>query len=221
MSADAYVRAYIPTCETYGWAGGPGFNTRIVTRQNGRENRNADWDQPQHSFSLPFRALSQAQYVPIKQMHLNRRGAWGVFLYRDRLDSTAEDETFAIAEAGQTSFQLLKNSTIAGVVYQRLVRALYVPDPGDPGEAIDSPIQIYVDGVPTSAYTLDRDTGEVVFDSPMAGGEVLSWSGSFSIWVRFAVDKLPFVIVNRGATSFYVEGSVDLLEMPPPPEFTT
>ena len=38
----------------------------------------------------------------------------------------------------------------------------------------------------------------------------------FSIWVRFVSDKLPFTIVNRGATTFYVEGSIDLIEMAPP-----
>ena len=98
MSEDAYVRAYIPTCETYGWTGGPVFSTRIVTRQNGRENRNADWAQPQHEFALPFQGLTQDQYVPIKRMHLNRRGAWGVFLYRDRSDDRAVDETFALGD---------------------------------------------------------------------------------------------------------------------------
>ena len=216
MSEDAYVRAYIPTCETYGWTGGPVFSTRIVTRQNGRENRNADWAQPQHEFALPFQGLTQDQYVPIKRMHLNRRGAWGVFLYRDRLDSEADQEVFAIAEAGQDTFQLLKNSTINGVGYQRLVRALYRPDPADPGQALDSDIVIRVDGAPTTAFTLNRDTGEVVFDAPMTGGELLDWSGVFSIWVRFVSDKLPFTIVNRGSATFYVEGSIDLLEMAPP-----
>ena len=72
-----YIRRYIPTCETYGWTGGPGFSTRIVTRLNGRSRRNADWDQPVHSFTLPFQGLTQERYAPIKRMHLNRQGALG------------------------------------------------------------------------------------------------------------------------------------------------
>lgn len=212
----AYVRAYIPACESYDWTGGPGFNTRIVVKQNGRERRNADWSQPQHSYSLPFQGLTQADYVPIKAMHLNRRGAWGVFLYRDPLDSVASQEVFAIAEAGQTTFQLAKQSAIDGVPYERMVRALYLPDPQNPGGVVPAPVSVRVNGAATTSYTLDPDTGVIVFASPMAGGEVLDWSGSFSLWVRFVSDRLPFTIVNRGQAGYFVEGAIDLLEMPAP-----
>ncbi len=216
MSTGSYIRRFIPTCETYGWTGGPSFNTRIVRKLNRRERRNADWDQPEHFFTLPFQGLTQAKYAPIKRMHLNRRGAWGVFLYCDRLDDTATNELFAVAEAGQDTFQLAKQSELDGVPYQRFVFALYLPDPNDPGAAMDAPVAISVDGVPTTAYTLDRDTGKVVFDSPLAGRELLTWSGRFSLWVRFESDKLPFTIVNRGAGGFFIEGSINLLEEPPP-----
>ena len=215
-----YVQAYIKTCEAYGWSGGPGFNTRIVPKLNGRERRNADWDQPQHSYEVPFQNITQPLYAPIKQMHLHRRGAWGVFLYRDRLDWQAEDELFAVAEAGQDEFQLAKTSVIDGVAYLRYVYALYVPDPASSAssyqEAADSDVAITVDGTPTSAYTLDRDRGTVLFDPPMAGGEVLRWSGTFSLWVRFQNDKLPFSIDNRSGGQYVTNGSVQLLEMPPP-----
>lgn len=216
MSARGYIRRYIPTCETFGWTGGPGFNTRIVRKINRRERRNADWDQPEHFFILPFQGLTQQQYAPIKRMHLNRRGAWGVFLYRDRLDDTATDELFSVAQAGQTKFQLAKESELDGVPYDRMVFALYVPDADDPGAPLDAPVSILVNGTPTTAFTLDRDTGEVVFDAPMAGGELLTWSGQFSLWVRFETDRLPFTIVNRGAISYLIEGSINLIEELPP-----
>ena len=50
----------------------------------------------------------------------------------------------------------------------------------------------------------------------MVGGEILRWSGSFSVWVRFDNDRLPFSIDSRSGGDFVVNGSVDLLEMPPP-----
>lgn len=213
----AYLRAYIPACETYGWDGGPRFNTRIVTLMNGRERRNADWEQPQHAFSLPFNNLLQSAYAQIKQMQLACQGRLNCFLYRDRLDSTASNEVFAVAEAGQDTFQLAKWSTVDGVSYRRTVHALYQPDPNNPGAALPVTPVITVDGTPTVAFTVDHDTGEVVFDEGMVGGEILRWTtASFSIWVRFDNDYLPMSINNKSGDDFVISGDVNLLEMPPP-----
>src|SRR5690606_13538753 len=145
-----YLRAYIPACEGYGWEGGPEHRTNIVQLRSGRERRNAAWVQPQHFFSLPFLNITQPQYAPIKQMHMNRRGRWGVFLYLDKSDWRTEDETFAVAESGQDEFQLGKWSIIDGVSYYRHVYALYEPDGG---EAVDSEIEVSVDGASSTAFT--------------------------------------------------------------------
>lgn len=211
-----YLRAYIPACEGYGWEGGPEHRTNIVQLRSGRERRNAMWMQPQHFYSLPFTNIRQSEYAPIKQMHMNRRGRWGVFLYRDRLDDSADDELFAVAEAGQTEFQLGKWSIIDGVTYYRHVTALYME--GDDGEALEAAPTVTVDGSPATGMTVDYDRGILMFDTPMAGGEILRWTGVFSIWVRFDNDRLPFSIDNRSGQGFVVNGQVDLLEMPPPEE---
>lgn len=210
----SYIRRYITACEGYGWAGGPVFNTRIVRMANGHERRNAEQDQPQHRFSVPFTNIGQAEYAPIKQMHLNRRGQWGVFLFRDRLDDFADDEVFAVASGGDTVFQIAKWSIQDGVEYRNTIHAIYAP--GEAGAAIESDFAARVNGVPTTAFTLDRDTGVITFNAPLIAGQVLTWTGAFSRWVRFARDDLPFSIDNRDAEGFVVNGSVDLLEMPPP-----
>jgi uncharacterized protein (TIGR02217 family) len=212
-----YLRAYIPTCEAFGWSGGDGFNTRIVSlRDSGREARNAKWMQPQHFFSLPFQNISQPQYAPIKQMHLNRRGRWGVFLYHDRSDPSAVDEIFAVATAGQTEFQLSKWSVIEGVSYRREVYALYRPN--SDGSAEEVIPTVTVDDAPFTSFVTDPDRGVLVADAPMAGGEILKWSGLFSLWVRFDNDRLPFSIDSKSNGRFVMNGTVELLEMPPPEE---
>lgn len=212
-----YRRAYISTCEAFGWEGGPGFNTNIVPLANKHENSNADWDQPQHFFSLPFMNILPALYTPIKQMHMNCRGKHGKFLYRDRLDCTATDELLAFAEAGQDTFQLGKWSVIDGVEYFRHVYAIFEPA-ANGKDALEVTPVITVDGTPTAAFTLDPDRGIVVFDTPMVGDEEIRWSvTSFSLWVRFDNDRLPFSIDNKtGSGKFVVNGTVELLEMSPP-----
>lgn len=211
-----YLRAFIPGCEGYGWEGGPEHRTNIVQLRSGRERRNAAWAQPQHFYSLPFNNITQSQYAPIKQMHMNRRGRWGVFLYRDPLDDTASDDLFAVADAGQDTFQLGKWSIIEGVSYYRHVTALYAP--GADGSAVEAAPTITVDETPTSAFTADHDRGVIVFNTPMSGGEILRWTGPFAVWVRFDNDRLPFSIDNRSGGGYVVNGQVDLLEMPPPEE---
>lgn len=209
-----YIRKYISTCEGFGWQVAPTYNTRIVPMRNKSERRNAEWDQPRHQFTVPFNNILQPAWVPIKRMHMNRRGAWGAFLYSDPLDHTAVDEVFAIAVAGEDTFQLAKRSEIEGVDYFREVDAIY--EPGDDGDAEIPTLVVYVDGTPTTAYTLNHDTGQIVFDTPMTGGEVLSWTGPFSVWVRFENDALPFSIDNKSGGHFVVNGTVSLIQVRAP-----
>lgn len=211
---EPFVRAYIRACEMYGWEGGPEFKTEIVSMVNKAEKRHADWSQPRHFFSIGFQNIPVSLYAFIRDMHANRMGRAGAFLYRDRLDDTATDETFAIAEFGQTFFQLSKESVIDGTTYNANVYALYMPDAD--GGAVDSSVSITVDDGAPGSYVLDRDRGGLQFDAPMSGGEVLKWSGQFSRWVRFDNDRLPFTIDNRSGNEYIVNGQVELIEVMPP-----
>lgn len=203
----AYLRAQIEACETFGWEGGPEFRTRIVEMQNKRERRNADWAEARHRFTLPFQNIDPERYSNIKQMHLVCRGMLHAFLYSDPLDNTADDQLFAVGDGTQTTFQLSKLSVIDGVTYQRNVYAL----PDD-----TSGIEVTSDNSPVSNYTLDPDRGLITFDSAPGNGDILRWSGPFLVWVRFNQDWLPFSIDNRGPSGFVHNGTVDLMEVPPP-----
>lgn len=213
----SHRRAFIKACETFGWTGGPGFDTRIVQMANGRERRNANWDQPQHSFLLPYGNIDEAAYTSILQMFLNVRGRNDAFLYRNRLNFRATDELFAVAEPGQTEFQLSKLSTIAGATYLMQVHALLVPDPNDSAIAVEYDPTITVNGAPTTSFVTDHDRARVVF-APMTGGEVLRWSGQFSHWVRFGSDKFDMTIENKGPKGFFISGDLELQEVAAPQE---
>lgn len=202
-----YLRAQIEACEAFGWEGGPEFRTRIVEMQNKRERRNADWAEARHRFTLPFQNIDPDRYANIKQMHLVCRGMLHAFLYRDPLDNEADDELLAVGDGTQTTFQLSKLSVIDGVTYQRNVYALPGVTPGFAVTANDAPV---------ASYTLDRDRGLITFDSPPANGALLRWSGPFLVWVRFNQDWLPFSINSRSANGFVHNGTVDLIEVPPP-----
>lgn len=213
---DVYIREYIRACEAFGWEGGPEFNTAIQPMVNKREKRAAMWSQSRFFASLPFRNIQPESYDNILEMFEDRMGRWGAFLYRNRLAHTATDEVFAVAEAGQTSFQLGIYVGQSGRQRKRDIHALYIPEIASDGEAVESEITIAIDGTPTTALLIDHDRGTVEFDSPPGEGAVLTWSGAYSYWVRFDQDRLPMSIDNKSEDGFFMNGAVDLIGVPPP-----
>lgn len=209
----SYLTAFIPACEGYGFNGGPEFQTRIVEMANGRERRNGNWDQPRHKYSLPFMNIDKARYAAIKNHHMACRGQLHSFLYRDPLDDEADDELFGTGDGTTTEFQLTKLSIVDGVFLQRNVTALFIPDAD--GDGIPADPAVTVNAAPT-AVTADYERGIITFAAAPGVGTILRWSGPFAVWVRFAQDWLPFSIDSRSHGDPVHNGSVDLIELPPP-----
>lgn len=196
----AHIQASFQKCAGFGWQGGAEFMTQVVQLQSGRERRNAMWAEGRHRYTAPFLNISKEAYREIKRLHMVCRGQLHAFQFRDELDYESDQETFAIGDGTKDTFQLAKVSLIDGIQYNRNVYC------------IDGPIVVRVNGVVTSAYTLDPLRGIIVFDEPPAADAVLDWTGNFFVWVRFAQDFLPFTLDNRNATN----GTVDLIEVPAP-----
>lgn len=213
---EVYIREYIRACEAFGWQGGPEFNTTIVPMANKREKRNANWSQSRFFASLPFLNIDPAIYENIRDMFEDRMGRWGAFLYNDRLRDYAANAEFGIGEPGVVEYQLGFMVGQPGRQRRTDVYALYTPTIDSNGDAEESQIQVVIDGVPTTAFALDADRGIVIFDAPPGEGAVLTWTGAFSHWVRFDQDRLPFSIDNRSGDEFRMNGSVDLIGVPPP-----
>lgn len=212
----AYIRAYIKAIEAFGWEGGLEFKTTITPMENGGERRNASWRYPKPSYSLPFRNILKSRYDFIREMHLNRRGRWGAFLYFDYQDRDADGDVFAIGDGVTKVFQLSKTSVVDGYEFERAATALYVPSPNMDGTAMESEIDIFVNSAIELGVTLNHDHGLVEFDVAPSVGEVLSWSGPSSEWVRFDNDRLPFTIDNKSGGEYVLNGTVDLVGVRPP-----
>jgi uncharacterized protein (TIGR02217 family) len=202
----AYIRAYLETCEGYGWEGGPEFSTRITPMANGFERRNGDWAEARRKFSLPFLNLSRERYLPIINMFYAARGQLHCFLYRDPLDHEADNELIGLGDGIEVEFQLSKLTIVDGFTYQRNVYA--IPD--------DENIVVTVNGAPT-AVTVDKDRGTILFAVAPAAAAVIRWSGEFDCWVRFNQDYLPFTLDAPDARN----GQVELVEMPPAQELVS
>ena len=199
-----HLDAYLTPCPGYGWDGSPRFKTLVDVLQNGDEYRNAEWIEARHEYNAPFLNISKTAYREIKRMFLTCRGMLHAFRFRDELDYTADNEIFGVGDGVETLFQLSKISLTDGVEYVRNVYALklgVVP-------------VLTINGTPTTAFSYNDRTGQVLFDAPPAAAAVLRWSGEFDIWVRFATDTIPFSLDNPDATN----GLLSLLEVPAPDE---
>ena len=201
-----HLSSYLEQCAAFGWSGGPVFNTRIAALKSGAESRNADWIDVRHKFTAPYTSRGKDVYLALKRQFLVCRGMLGAFRFRDELDYQATDEIFGAGDGVEDTFQLKKISEADGVQYERLIHALAV--------APTVPFTVTVDGVATTAFSVNIRTGQLRFDSPPADGAVLRWSGEFDIWVRFASDDLDFSLDNPNSTN----GRVSLIEVAAPVE---
>lgn len=190
----------LKVCPTFGWMGGPNFETLIKRLRNGHERRRALWGTTKHSYSLPFQNISSQEYLTgLKSLFLSALGQTHSFLVKDYTDFTAESEAVGVGNGIDTSFPLVKNYTFGSSGYTRRILFPISPD-------------VFVNGLPvTSEY--DPDTNEVVLDSAPAGGSVITWSGEFRVLVRFNSDAFPMSIETKGPNGSFISGSVDLVEV--------
>lgn len=191
-----FIDATIAQCAAYGFVGGPTLNTRIVSLRNERERRNANWAVARHSYSAPYQNISKLGMAEIRRMFLVCRGRLHCFRFRDPISFEAVNDQFGVGDGVTNRFQLSTRAEVDGVVYDRLVALPILPI-------------ITVDNVPDTP-DVDFETGMVDFgSSPPANGEILRWSGTYDVKVRFDQDDLPFSFDNPNA----LNGSVKLMEV--------
>lgn len=102
-------------------------------------------------------------------------GSFGTFLFNDKSDNTAVDQPIGVGNGTATQFYLLR--TLGGFS-QRIA-----------GAALNGAVTIKLNGVATTAYTMDAN-GVITFTSPPGIGAGISWSGAYYWLCRFDEDQL-------------------------------
>jgi uncharacterized protein (TIGR02217 family) len=137
---------------------------------------------PLRQYSLAFEFLRAADgYAELEQIEgfFNaHRGAFDSWLFRDPEDRAVVDQVFGVGNGAQTAFPLVR------------ARGGFL----EPVQSVDGSPAIKVDGLPAATpgdYALST-TGVVVFNSPPANGDVLTWTGNYFWRCRFASDSVDF-----------------------------
>ncbi len=160
----------------------PQFSTLIQRAASGKESRASMWAYPLWTFSLSYEVLPAGSvgtdFNTLLGFFLNRRGAFDSFLFQDPDDHLVENQTFGLGDGVTQSYQLVRS--FGGFV--------------EPVAAVKEVTEVRADGVLLSAltdYTVDS-AGMVTLSAPLAGGKILSWSGSFYYRCRFLQDEAEF-----------------------------
>jgi len=182
-----------------GAIGGPRFSTSILELVSGHEARNQNWNTARASWNISYGIQSKEDYIRVLNFFYARRGRLRGFRFKDWADFSVEDEVFAIGDGSTRAFQLTKTYPD---ILSNYVKFIQNPNPITV-KIFSVSIDTLGSQVPTSRYTVNRDTGIVTFGSSGIPGDrvILRWTGEFDKPVRFDTDELDLSLTafNAGA----------------------
>jgi uncharacterized protein (TIGR02217 family) len=153
------------------------FATSVQTSaSSGKELRAQWWSSPRYEWELDFNFLrqngfGQATYDEALSLHNffdAVGGQYTSFWFTDPYNNSVTAQNFGIGNGSTQSFQIV--------------------DAYGVGVANNGAIQVYQNGVLTSAYTISN--GVVAFTPAPANTVALTWTGSYYYNVRFAQDNI-------------------------------
>lgn len=189
-----------PLCPGYSFEGGPRYSTSIVSYGGGRELRNRNNTYPLHDWVVTA-TRKQSEIEALRSFFHQCGGRAEVFLFKDWGDfkscATGDDisATDQLLGYGGTdlAFPLIK---AYGSGDHEQLRLIPKPKAGT--------LTVAIDGMVTSAWSFDDDTGSVVLDAYAADGAVVTAGFEFWVPARFDADNLQMVIENLRVASISV-----------------
>ena len=215
MSIDRFIDIYIPEqIPGYPCISSPRWSTDIVISDSGAERVNQRWSHPLHTFILPDAIRHHEDIEGIHDHWMTMRGPLYTFPFSDPMDFasvpleypnveptiTSTDQTIGSGDGVTQQFQITKTYTRQSTTdLIEYTRNIYVP-------VVDS-LLVSVGGADTTAYSVDRETGIITFDSPPSPGAAIKCGYYFDVPVRFESDDAFEGIVQ----TFQVSGAAKLV----------
>lgn len=179
-----FLEVQLPVGIAYGSAGGPTWNTSVVTVDSGYEQRNQPWAEDLGQWDLGSYVQTQADAALLLAFFNRVQGKTHTWRFKDWKDYQMGPQQIGVGDGTQATFQLYKT---------------YDPQPGAYMKVIKKPVAgtvtVTVAGAPRTEgtdYTLDTTTGRMTFlegHIPTAGQQVGA-SCEFDKPCRFDLDHL-------------------------------
>lgn len=186
----SFIETQFPTDVAYNTTGGPTYSTDIVVLQSGHEQRNANWSQARHQYTVNnVKVLADIETI-IDHFHAVQGSLHG-FRFKDWADYKScaladtvafDDQTIGTGDGIETDYQLVKVYTRGALSYTRTIN-----------KPVEASIKVGVNGVEqtlTTHYTVDATTGIITFVTPPPGSQTVTAGYEFDVPARFATDQL-------------------------------
>lgn len=177
----------------YGFSGGPQWRTRVTPLRNRIDRRNIESTRPQHEFSGSFDRKEKEVVAYLLAVFNACAGAAYAFRFRNYLDYEVMDQLLVTASGLQQSVQLVKTYSWGPISRDVPIR---LPDE----------VNLMANGVPL-AHTVGPG-GVVVFTG--LPGDIITWSGTYDLPVRFTSDEFSGTMESFDATTVDVQLIEDL-----------
>ena len=196
----------VPRCEplpewiAYGATGGPEWGTALFAAVGGWEQRTQMFAQVRGRWDVSFINVTKEQAtVLVDFFRAVARGKAGSFCFTDWRDHSFSN-VIGTGDGSTSTFQLVKVYTSGTLSYARPLT-----------RPIVSRLVVTVNGVLTTAYTVEEPGGVVQFDAPPPSGAVIHASGDFEVLVRFESDAMALTCVTSEVFSCTGLGLVELI----------
>jgi uncharacterized protein (TIGR02217 family) len=205
---NSYDPVILPPIYSYGFSGGPSFDTRVIRMDGGGEQRVQIQQEPVWRWSATrenVSAINGADPDGIRDWFLARRGALYGFLFVDPIDystsgsntgtPSAADEIIGYGDGTTTVFPFRKTYSDPGGLSGRRFSRRIVPLTGSAdaataallgvAEGTDLSPEVAVGGA-TVSHTVSQGRGEVRFATAPASGVAITAGCYFCVPVRFS-----------------------------------
>lgn len=193
----SYSTLRFPELVAFGFAGGPGFNTRVAASISGFEQRQQNWSASRGRWRATHRHKGQAATEALLAYFQAMNGRTHGFPFKDYTDYSASASTGVVALISGDTYQMKKRYTAGGLTMDRPIK---------------KPISATVSISGGGSYSLDAATGIITRNS---GAAPTGWTGQFDVPCRFNADEMQIEIVERKPSGEYIYtwGDIEIVEI--------
>lgn len=195
---------------SYGSKGGPGFNTSVYESASGHEQRNKNWQYARCRYDVSHGIRDAADMELILNFFYVMGGKATGFRYKDWSDYKLTNGQIGIGDGTKTEFQIIKVYAVGAQSYTRALRKIVTPDAGPP--AIIFQVRVNDVLVDPADYTINYNTGIIVFDVAPSNGHTIKVTCEFDVPVRFDTDEME---ITQEAWELETWDSIPLIEIKP------
>lgn len=184
----AFHEVRLPARLAFGSTGGVERRTEVVTLASGFERRSTPWANGRRRYLIGAGVRSLDDAATLVAFFEARRGRLYGFRFKDFADFkscapsgtvSAADQAIGTGDGTTAAFQLVK-------AYGDFARDVRKPVAGT--------VVAAVDGVTTTALTVDTTTGVITFTSPPGVGAAVTAGFEFDTPVRFDTDRIDVTL---------------------------